>query len=201
MEIGQRFADGQATITDPEFPNRRFMFPGSLLDDGHGAADLADCLEIAQQDDRISQIGHVDRRLHVAHQSGVLHRDLKPANVLIRAVDGEPLLTDFVMLLTTTHSARLGTQRQYALQWSHESNAHSMDTRRIEYEELSAVQLNCVKRLELVVTATKEGYPRPVNLRLRAATASDLTDWLKVFRMWATALKQEGHAVVWTTKG
>ena len=41
----------------------------------------------------------------------------------------------------------------------------------------------------------------PVNLRLRAATASDLTDWLKVFRMWATALKQEGHAVVWTTKG
>ena len=35
------------------------------------------------------------RALDHVHQSGVLHRDLKPANVLIRAVDGEPLLTDF----------------------------------------------------------------------------------------------------------
>jgi len=37
----------------------------------------------------------LSRALDHVHQSGVLHRDLKPANVLIRAVDGEPLLTDF----------------------------------------------------------------------------------------------------------
>ena len=37
----------------------------------------------------------LSRALDHVHQSGVLHRDLKPANVLIRASDGEPLLTDF----------------------------------------------------------------------------------------------------------
>jgi serine/threonine protein kinase len=37
----------------------------------------------------------LSRALDHVHQSGVLHRDLKPANVLIRAADGEPLLTDF----------------------------------------------------------------------------------------------------------
>ena len=37
----------------------------------------------------------LSRALDHVHQSGVLHRDLKPANVLIRHVDGEPILTDF----------------------------------------------------------------------------------------------------------
>ena len=112
-----------------------------------------------------------------------------------------PLVTEFTLLLTTTQTARHGTKREYALQWTHESSRRSMDTRRIEYTELTAVQLNCAKRLELVITATKEGYPRPVNLRLRAESANDLTEWLKVLRMWATALKQEGRSVVWATKG
>lgn len=112
-----------------------------------------------------------------------------------------PLVTEFTLLLTTTQTARHGTKREYTLQWTHESTRRSMDTRRIEYTELTAVQLNCAKRLELVVTATKEGYPRPVNLRLRADSANDLTEWLKVLRMWATALKQEGRSVVWATRG
>ena len=30
-----------------------------------------------------------------AHERGILHRDLKPANVILRARDGQPLLTDF----------------------------------------------------------------------------------------------------------
>jgi serine/threonine protein kinase len=37
----------------------------------------------------------LSRALDHVHQAGVLHRDLKPANVLIRSVDGEPILMDF----------------------------------------------------------------------------------------------------------
>jgi len=37
------------------------------------------------------------RAVEHCHRAGVLHRDLKPANILIRADDGEPVLTDFGM--------------------------------------------------------------------------------------------------------
>lgn len=37
----------------------------------------------------------VARALAFVHKRGILHRDLKPDNILIRAEDGEPLLTDF----------------------------------------------------------------------------------------------------------
>lgn len=33
--------------------------------------------------------------LEAVHQQGFLHRDIKPANILIRAVDGRPVLVDF----------------------------------------------------------------------------------------------------------
>jgi serine/threonine-protein kinase len=59
------------------------------------------------------------RRLALAlahcHGQGVLHRDLKPENVLLRAGDGEPLLTDFGLArdldvsLATRSGVSLGT--------------------------------------------------------------------------------------------
>ena len=45
--------------------------------------------------------------IEAAHDQGVLHRDLKPANVMIRASDGQPLLTDFGLARASGASQQL----------------------------------------------------------------------------------------------
>ena len=50
------------------------MRAGALLDDGHRAPDRAQRLEISQQDHGVGEIGHIDRRLHVADQPMLRHR-------------------------------------------------------------------------------------------------------------------------------
>jgi len=56
------------------------MIEGGRVLDPKRAAEI--CLKVAQA-------------LAFIHKRGILHRDLKPDNILIRAEDGEPLLTDF----------------------------------------------------------------------------------------------------------
>jgi len=43
----------------------------------------------------IALISKLASALDHIHDQGITHRDLKPANILIRTVDGEPLITDF----------------------------------------------------------------------------------------------------------
>ena len=67
------------------------MFSRSLFDDGHSAPNFAAGLEIAQQNDRVGQIGDIDRRLHVADQPMLGHRQegsgASPVHVLDQFVD------------------------------------------------------------------------------------------------------------------
>ncbi len=56
----------------------------------------------------VSIVARVARAVEHAHREGVLHRDIKPANVIVREVDGEPVLLDFgLALLWTKPEARI----------------------------------------------------------------------------------------------
>ena len=46
----------------------------AFLDDRNGAPNPAHRLEIAQEDDGVGKIGHIDRGLHVADQAMLSHR-------------------------------------------------------------------------------------------------------------------------------
>ena len=50
------------------------MRAGPLLDDGDGALDAAQRLKIAQQNDGVGKISHIDRRLHLTDQAMLRHR-------------------------------------------------------------------------------------------------------------------------------
>jgi hypothetical protein len=65
----------QAAV-DPEFADRRFVPAGPLLDHRDRALHRAAHLEEAQHDHCIGEIGHVDRRLHVAHHSRLRHGEI-----------------------------------------------------------------------------------------------------------------------------
>ena len=56
-------------LADAIFADRVFVRAGPLLDHRHRPAHPPERLEIAQQDDRVGEIGDVDRRLHVADQA------------------------------------------------------------------------------------------------------------------------------------
>src|SRR6202043_946421 len=66
LEAVKRFADGEAAAIDAKLANRRFMHAGAFLDDRHRAPDVAERLEIAQQNHRVGEICYIHRRFHIA---------------------------------------------------------------------------------------------------------------------------------------
>src|SRR5512144_678915 len=66
LELVERFAEAQAPFADAEFPDRLLVTADPFLDDGNCAPDLAESLEISKQDERVRQVGGVNRHPHVA---------------------------------------------------------------------------------------------------------------------------------------
>jgi len=65
------------------------------------AMELVEGRTLAEHLDRLpppalaANLARVCAGLEVAHRRGLVHRDLKPTNVLVREVDGAPVVTDF----------------------------------------------------------------------------------------------------------
>src|ERR1700734_3237802 len=74
LELVEGSAEAESLIADAVFPDRVFVFSRSLFDDGHSAPNFAQGLEIAQENDRIGQIGDIDRSLHVSDEAMLRHR-------------------------------------------------------------------------------------------------------------------------------
>ena len=91
LEIVQRRADREAVAADPVLADGGFVRAGALLDDRDRAAHLPHRLEVAQQDHRVGEVGHVDRRPHVAHEPVLGHRQegrgALPVEVLQQLMD------------------------------------------------------------------------------------------------------------------
>src|SRR5205085_72246 len=69
VEILERTSDSQALAVDPKLTDRPFVASPSPLDDRYGLSDRAKRFEVPQQEDRVGQIGGINRRLHGADQA------------------------------------------------------------------------------------------------------------------------------------
>src|SRR5689334_452026 len=95
------------------------MEPSSLFDDGDGPANLAGCLEIAQQDYSVSKVGDVDGRFHVSHEAvlrnGEKGRGTLPIEILQQFVnmkdEGVFLGHGRLVAVKTINDDRLGIRR------------------------------------------------------------------------------------------
>ena len=79
--------------------------------------------------DRIRLMQQLCDALHHSHQQGVIHRDLKPSNVLVRTLDGRPIVKviDFgvAMAASPQPSAVSGTRRKDATGDTNELNTET----------------------------------------------------------------------------
>ena len=73
-EFVERVTDLEPIVVDAELADSIFVCAGPLLKHGYGAPHLASRLKIAQQQDGIGEIGHVDGRPHLADHSMLSNR-------------------------------------------------------------------------------------------------------------------------------
>src|SRR5215472_11516522 len=67
LEVVQRRAERRSHAADGELPDRGLVAASPLLDDGDRAPHRTDCLEEAEQDDRIGHVGNVHGGPYLAH--------------------------------------------------------------------------------------------------------------------------------------
>src|SRR6202158_4830343 len=75
LEVGQRLADARPARPQAELADAALMGAGAFLEHGDGLPDLAEGLEIAQQDDVVRQVAELHRRFDDAAHETVLGHD------------------------------------------------------------------------------------------------------------------------------